>query len=323
MSKSSLRIRTPSRLHFGLLGWGRATGRQFGGVGLMIESPRIVLAAEPAPQWCVEGVLSGRVEKIITRLRASLNASSVAVAPMRIRVESAPEEHVGLGVGTQLSLAVARVVLTLAGNPRATAHDLAALTGRGGRSGIGLHGFQCGGLIVDGGHKAETETPPLLVHKPFPDDWSILVVQPPEARGLHGTNESRAFADLPPISQNETDALCRLVLLEMLPALVEHDLADFGAALEEIQSRVGAAFARVQGGKYSSPRAAAIIDELKRLGFVGPGQSSWGPSLYALTDRSSGEMGHAVERLLQFGLDPSAVFWTRADNQGAILSVDD
>ena len=37
---SGLHIETPSRLHFGLLGWGHRTApREFGGVGLMVDRP--------------------------------------------------------------------------------------------------------------------------------------------------------------------------------------------------------------------------------------------------------------------------------------------
>ena len=56
-----LRIRTPSRLHFGLLGWGPRRARQFGGVGLMIEAPGLELTAEPAPDWSFAGPLADRV----------------------------------------------------------------------------------------------------------------------------------------------------------------------------------------------------------------------------------------------------------------------
>ena len=38
----------------------------------------------------------------------------------------------------------------------------AALAGRGRRSGIGLHGFAHGGLIVDGGRRSDDALPPLI-----------------------------------------------------------------------------------------------------------------------------------------------------------------
>jgi len=201
--------------------------------------------------------------------------------------------------------------------------DLARLTGRGRRSGIGIHGFHQGGLIVDGGRRTEADIPPLLARLPFPEAWSILVVQPPDQRGLHGPDESRAFANLPPIAQDVTDSLCRLVMLEILPAVIECDLASFGAALGELQATVGACFASAQGGTYATSQASRIVNELKRLGFVGVGQSSWGPTLYAFSSRSKDAIKDSVERVRQrFGLDENAVFWTKADNQGARFFVD-
>jgi beta-ribofuranosylaminobenzene 5'-phosphate synthase len=148
-------------------------------------------------------------------------------------------------------------------------------------------------------------------------------VQPPGESGLHGPDEARAFANLPPITQDVTDSLCRLVLLEILPAVLERDLAAFGAALSELQARVGACFAPAQGGIYSTNHARKIVDALQSNGFVGVGQSSWGPSLYAFSSRSDQELAISAERIRQqFGLDQGAVFLTRAANQGAQFSLD-
>jgi beta-RFAP synthase len=157
----------------------------------------------------------------------------------------------------------------------------------------------------------------------FPEDWSILIVQPDGRRGLHGTEESRAFAELPPIPEHITARLCRLVLLELLPAVVDRDLPAFGAALGELQAHVGALFATVQGGPQTSPRAATIIDALRRGGFTGIGQSSWGPTLYAFSDRPGEEVRARVDRLRQrFGLEGTSTMVTRADNHGASLVVE-
>ena len=43
-----LTLRTPSRLHFGLLSWGSKSARQFGGVGLMIDAPGLEIIAQPS-----------------------------------------------------------------------------------------------------------------------------------------------------------------------------------------------------------------------------------------------------------------------------------
>src|SRR5271157_1469631 len=116
---TQLRNRTASRLHFGLLGWGPQAPRQFGGVGLMIEAPGIEPRAEPAPNWSFAGPLANRVQDTLRQIQERRSQPPVdrpEVAPARIQVVTAPPDHVGLGVGTQLSLAVVRLILKLAGD---------------------------------------------------------------------------------------------------------------------------------------------------------------------------------------------------------------
>lgn len=318
MTDSRIRTRTPSRLHFGLLGWEPRATRQFGGIGLMINAPGIDLMVEPASSWSVDGPHSARVRQLIEHLQGKSHAAGITLPSAHIRIVSAPPEHVGLGVGTQLCLAVARAVFQLAGKEDLSLDDLARWTGRGRRSGIGLHGFEHGGLIVDGGRRNEVGIPPLVARLTFPDDWSILIVRPPSESGLHGPDESRAFATLPPFTQTVTDSLCRLVLLEILPAVREHDLPAFGAALAELQAHVGECFAPAQGGIYATALAARIVAELRKLGFVGAGQSSWGPTLYAFSSLPEQELSVLTRRLReQFGLDQESVFLTTAANHGA------
>jgi beta-RFAP synthase len=311
-----LRVRTPSRLHFGLLGWGPAASRQFGGLGLMIEEPDLEVVFRSAAEWCCEGPLAGRVRDLVR----SLESCSPALGPALVRIERTPPEHAGLGVGTQLSLAIVRGLLELAEFPTPSIEQMAALSGRGRRSGVGLHGFVHGGLIVDGGHAQAPGVPPLVARSVFPEDWGILLVQPPGPRGRHGPEEAHSFARIPPMPERVTERLCRLVLLGILPALAERNLRDFGEALSEFQRRVGEEFATLQGGPFSSPMAEAIVMELGRLGLVGAGQSSWGPTLYGFSESARPRRDRISALLTEaFPIDPSGVRWTRAANHGAVV----
>jgi beta-RFAP synthase len=286
----------------------------------MIDEPGIVLTAEPAASWGAEGRLADRALRIISQLCERSTESGLSLRPARICIQRAPDEHLGLGVGTQLSLAVARAVLTLSGADDVKGRELARLTGRGGRSGVGLHGFEHGGLIVDAGRNHDSDVRPLLAHMRFPDKWTVLIVQPECFGGLHGADEADAFAKLPPISRTDGETLFREVLSKVLPAVLGCNLRAFGAALCELQERVGTAFAPAQGGIYATTHAADIVRELKSLGFVGVGQSSWGPTLYAFSERPQDEIdGLAGELRTRFALAESSVFCTKAANQGAIL----
>jgi beta-RFAP synthase len=320
---NALRITTPSRLHFGLLAWGPDAPRQFGGVGLMVDAPGLELVARPAATLEVGGVgLVERTRAVAEAIHARLAARGVDLPGAAIEVRRAAPEHAGLGTGTQLGLAVARLLVALAGRPDPTREELAALTGRGRRSGIGLHGFALGGLIVDGGRRdPERGLPPLLARYELPADWHVLVVLPEAPAGLHGPDEAGAFAALPPMSDAVSDRLSRLVLLGLLPAVVEHDLDAFGAALTAIQLHVGRAFAPAQGGRsYSGPAAEAIAASLRSERLVGVGQSSWGPALYGFVAADAARRAEILQRVRErFGLAPDRAFWTTASHGGAHL----
>ena len=316
-------LRTPSRLHFGLLSWGLKSARQFGGVGLMIDAPGLRITAEHAPAWKAVGPLADRVLEFAGRAAEGLASRGLSVQPASFEVVEAPPDHVGLGVGTQLGLGVARLLCELVGHTQVTASELAELSGRGLRSGIGLHGFAHGGLIVDGGRARSDGIPPLLVGLEFPSEWSVLVVMPRREPGLHGPREIQAFAELPPSPDALTDRLCRLVLLGLLPAVVERNLPRFGEALEEIQHRVGQGFASAQGGTFARPELEAIAAEMRPMGLLGVGQSSWGPTLYGFSDAPLERRLAILDRLNdRFGLDPGAAFWTNASTRGARIGTE-
>jgi beta-ribofuranosylaminobenzene 5'-phosphate synthase len=318
-----LSLRTPSRLHFGLLSWDSKAPRQFGGVGLMVDDPGLTLNAERAETWKASGPLSSRVLEFARQISERLTAKGVVVRPASFEVRNAPPEHVGLGVGTQLGLGVARLLCELAGHPEPTAEELAELSGRGLRSGIGLHGFAQGGLVVDGGRASSEGIPPLITRLEFPSEWSALVVIPRVEPGLHGSREVQAFAELPAWPEPLTDRLCRLVLLGLLPAVVERDLPRFGEALEEIQRRVGEGFAPAQGGTFARPELKAVVDELRSQGLEGVGQSSWGPTLYGFSDASPGRRLAVLNRLQdRFGFEGGEAFWTSASSQGASIRLE-
>jgi beta-ribofuranosylaminobenzene 5'-phosphate synthase len=318
---NGLRLTTPSRLHFGLLAWGPQASRQFGGVGLMIDRPGLELSAHDAPSWQAEGPLADRTLRIARRVAVALAGGGAGPRPARFAIHRAAPEHAGLGTGTQLTLAVARVVAARAGRPDLSAVALAELTGRGRRSGIGLHGFALGGLIVDGGRRIPGGIPPLLCRLEFPPEWSVLVVLPPAPPGLHGPGEVLAFEGLAPLPEALTDRLCRLVLLGLLPAVVERDLARFGETLSALQHHVGLGFAPAQGGPYALPELEMIVSWLRAEGLRGVGQSSWGPALYGFSQDPADRRAALLHRLQdRFGLGPAAAFWTQASPRGAALT---
>jgi beta-RFAP synthase len=314
-------------LHFGPLAWGAEAGRRFGGVGLMIEEPGITLRAQRADDWAITGMINLRprasdfASRVLFQLARKMDRAR-AMATL-LHIEKGAPEHVGLGTGTQLGLAIARAITLVNGRGELPVDRLASLTGRGGRSGIGILGFRHGGLIVDGGHRSPGSMPPMIAHATFPEDWAVLVVIPNAPGGLHGEAERAAFKALPPIPEAITDRLCRLVLLGLLPSVADRDLPAFGAALVEVQEHVGRWFAPAQGGGlFAGPEVEEVARFLVGRDLQGVGQSSWGPALYGFDDgpedRRAALLAEVRER---FHLRASRAFWTRASRSGASVEV--
>ena len=153
----------------------------------------------------------------------------------------------------------------------------------------------------------------------FPPPWRLVLATPSAGRGLHGRQERQAFARLASEDPRHADALCRLVVLGMLPALAEADLEAFGESLHDFNARAGEAFAEVQGGVYADARTAECVQYLRGEGVRGVGQSSWGPTVYAVVgdeDRAADLRRRLAER---FGLGPAEVWITAACNHGAVV----
>ena len=198
-----------------------------------------------------------------------------------VNISEVVPAHAGLGSGTQLALAVAAGLRRLYNRPVDVEGDAVQL-GRGTRSGIGIGLFARGGLVVDGGRNDQPTPAPIISRLPFPNHWRILVALDPQRQGVHGPNEMTTLAALAPMSDADAAHICRLILMQALPALAEHDLAGFGAAIKELQMRLGDYFAPAQGGsRFTSREVAAVLEALDRAGAFGIGQSSWGPTGFA------------------------------------------
>jgi beta-RFAP synthase len=236
---------------------------------------RLRLAA--APSASASGPGAERALRYLARAAATLDLPPNA----RIVIDEASPEHAGFGSGTQLGLAVAAALARLHG-ARVATPDLAKAIGRGARSGIGIGAFDTGGFLVDGGLAPGAAPAPVIARLAFPAEWRVLLLLDPARQGLHGSGETAAFGKLPDFPDALAGRLCRVLLLRLLPGLAERDFAAVSSGLGEIQERLGDYFSAAQNGRYSSPGVAEALAWLKGHGILGIGQSSWGPTGFAL-----------------------------------------
>lgn len=282
-------ITTGARLHFGFFSVNQPQERQFGGVGVMIDSPGVSLTAAPSSHRDIAARLgdvkladAGRVLSSAKRFR--LAADDCLITPINFQLHTAIPAHRGLGSGTQLGLAVGRAMSILSGDPNASVVQLARRVGRGNRSAIGIHGFEHGGLIVDGGSQEPDEIGELTSRHAFPEAWRFVLVFPRARAGLSGSQEHTAFAELPPMPTATTARLKMLTSDVIQPGVAQQDFHAVAKGLREFGYINGEYFSPIQGGVFTNPEMADLAEWLRARGNEGVGQSSWGPALWTLCD---------------------------------------
>ena len=273
-------VTAPARLHFGMLDPAGIGARRYGGCGVAIESPRVVVGVRlrSGEEVVARGSQSERAVAFARRARSAFGLRD----GVEVDVREAIPPHTGLGSGTKLGLAIARGVAELAGvSPEP--EELADASGRGARSSVGAWTFAAPGLVVEAGVRDRDAISPLVARHPMPDRWRCVLALPLGVEGLSGNAEDRFFSLLQAEGHAIEPPVSRLVLTALLPGLVSEDIDEFGVALSEIQREIGSMFAARQGGVFH-PRAAPVVEALAALGVGAVGQSSWGPSVYGIVD---------------------------------------
>ena len=315
------RVTAGARLHFGFQNLSLARPRLYGGVGVALAEPSVTVAAEPAEEV---RAADPEAREYAQRAVALLDLPGAAVEV----VEALPR-HVGLGSGTQLGLATLVAVARAHGravDPRALAPDL----GRGGRSGVGVAGFEHGGFVVDAGHPTgrftaappapgEWTVPPVVARHDVPEAWRFVVVRPAADPGRNGDGEDatmrRVVEDADPAVADE---IAGLVTHRLLPSIAGGNLDAFGSAVAELGRLNGAWYADEQGGVYRPPVGTVVEALAGDPAIDGAGQSSWGPTVYGVTDAERADAARDAARAALAAADVDGeVGVVAARNRGA------
>tara|TARA_B100001996_G_C18663399_1_gene593948 strand:- start:1253 stop:2263 length:1011 start_codon:yes stop_codon:yes gene_type:complete len=280
-NESKIKITSPARLHLGFMDLNGSLGRKFGSVGMAIDSIETsITVSKNSIQNNIE--INELNEKAYTYAKLILKAYEVDES-VAIDVHKKIPEHAGLGSGTQLALTVGTAISKLF-DLNLSLMDIGKVLDRGNRSGIGIGAFENGGFLIDGGKGKSAELPPITVRQNFPENWRIVLLINSREKGIHGQKEYNAFKTLKPFPEDLSEKLCRLVNMVILPSLIEKNFNDFSIAIGKLQKIVGTHFAPIQGGVYSNPDISNIMNYVEKNGFMGVGQSSWGPTGFILTD---------------------------------------
>lgn len=317
MTGRTVQVCAPSRLHCGLLSI-RGPGRRFGGAGLMTMNPQIQVTVtsgdEQADRLVVTGIHADRARRFAEEW--SLFTGRTAPPSCQLHVNQAPPQHVGLGTGTQLALAVATALRVFCDAPPLSPYELATCVGRGKRSAIGTYGFLRGGFVVDRGLSTHDRFAELDCQIAIDPLWRFVLVRPEGPPGLSGPKERLIFDSNGPNDSQLTHQLQDELRTRLLPAVIQADFPRFSDSLYRYGYLSGLLFAREQQGPYHGPVLQQLVELIHSLGVQGVTQSSWGPTLFAvLPDQYSAEQ--FVSRLRASYSATLAIQITAPNNHGA------
>ena len=317
-------ISAPSRLHLGLFSIGNLVPNQFGGIGLMIESPRTEVTVQRAARFqVVDGPGSQACRSAIEgwfqstcKSGTELGCTALAELPVNVQITKLPPRHSGFGTGTQLAFASALALSRFFNLPIPSPEELAMQVDRGKRSAIGSYGFFRGGILVDRGKSDPHHLAPLDFQTDFPEPWRIVTVMIKGESGIFGRQEVDAFEKLPGTSRQQQQEMIEIVRDRIIPGLLSGDFEEFSTSLYQFGRKSGMMYAEIQNGPYNGPQIASLIQRIRDLGFQGVGQSSWGPCVYAITRDQTSAHELTDDLKCHYG-DRCDIQVSKADNQGA------
>jgi beta-ribofuranosylaminobenzene 5'-phosphate synthase len=287
-----IKIETPCRLHFGLIDLNGQLGRINGGLGVALEQPG----------WEIKGWITEKIDpelsqspSLISVINKFDNYFKTKTSDFKLKITKKIPQHIGLGSNTQFCLAIGAILAKIH-NIETSVVEIANAVKRGGTSGIGVATFEKGGIILDGGHtfgpgkqtesfkpsSVSTAPPPPIIfsHNP-PKNWHFVLLTPRTEQGSFGKKEIDLFSDNCPIPEKEVEKLSRLILVKILPAIIEEDIQAFGEGLTEMQNN----FTRFGMHRYKKGIVYDLLDYARNnQGIFGSGISSFGPTVFALTD---------------------------------------
>lgn len=316
---SEVVVKAPAHLHAGNINLTGDLGRLYGTIGFTIDSPYTIVKVNRSERLEVKGEDAANATRYAKAFFDKFGVRGGA----KIRVETAIPRNIGMGSQTALALSIATALCRLYGVEAGT-EDLALALGRGSITALGVYSFKLGGFLVDGGFKLEDKgkvVPPLMFRYNIPKNLIFVVCLPQKpipAILKIKAEEERILEQLKPMPRELSSELARVVLMQMLPALLEHDFTIFGRALTAFNGRLGGYWSDHQHGIYCHPLVEEGVKLMFKEGALGVCQSCWGPTFYGILNKKvkAARLANALREYLT-PRGGGEVFYTTSNNEGA------
>ena len=332
------KIISPSRIHLGLIDLNGSIGRVDGGIGITLNHPNFIIEGRESSDieiefdkklfYNVDNI--DNIENIENEIKKRIYGISkkilnyIGEEGIYLKIKNTIPQHSGLGSGTQMALSTGKLISIIYDN-ELDGKTLSNITGRGGTSGIGVNAFEKGGFIIDGGHtfgkgkdkedfrpssaSKNVRAPPVLFRHDF--NWDVVLTIP-KGENIYGNKEVDIFKKYCPIPLNETQRMCHLILMKMMPAVIENDIKSFGEVINELQY-IG--FKKIEV-ELQKDIVKELLGALQNVSYSG--LSSFGPTIYSICDGKE-DIQKVVETSKEFfernGVEGDILI-TTGNNQG-------
>ncbi|MGC9149192.1 MAG: beta-ribofuranosylaminobenzene 5'-phosphate synthase family protein [Sulfolobales archaeon] len=291
------RIRSVSRLHITLIDLNAGWGIIDGGAGLILNEPffeveiyensllntdRIMMLDNN------EEILNVSI-RCIQRIKNYVENRSNTHSHYVVNLIKTYSPHIGLGATTQLCMSLATGIWILEYGEEPDHALIARIIGRGGTSGVGVHGFALGGFIIDGGHLKDIEKrdflpsdystsppPPLLIREEIPETWRFILIRPKIInKRFFGSKELEVFRNNTPLNIIDVYEVSYHVFMGLLNGIKRRDIDRFRRHLRRIQD-IG--FKSIEW-RIQNDEVRRLAKYLDKIG-IGFGLSSMGPTVF-------------------------------------------
>lgn len=263
-----------------------------GGIGFAVDGLNLKVSATQARVFSIadyrEKPLSKDQKENLVRKLENAKKKYKLSAKATITIESGPPSHSGFGFGTAMALSAIEAYLAL-NNVSYGKNDIIQLSERGGTSGIGIHTYFHGGLVLDTGNSTPHSKhlpssiaqapPPKVASSHVMPNWDIGIFLPAKGLCLHGNDEIDFFNKTCPIAHEEASESIYHAILGTLFSVAEENLSTFSFSINNIQNTKWKSEEIQRQGK----RYRKLMEELRHH-CLAVGMSSLGPALLIVCD---------------------------------------
>jgi len=307
-AENNVTIEVRPRIHLGLISMHADAVRRNGGIGFAVADPSAVVKVNAADQFRLRDeraypFAASEIEQLEAAIKQAMEEDHLRF-DVDVCIRGRVRTHIGMGSGTALRLGILEGIYTLNGIA-ASRELLVRKSRRGGTSGIGIHTYFSGGMILDLGvprdgapfvpsSRADVVRSPTALPRLVMPAWALCLCVPKSIPSKTQEQEAEFFARTAPLSPAGSFRAAYEAVFNVYASVLEGDYASFCWAVEAMQQTE---WKTKEWLEYGVALQTLKLD-LLRLGADCVGMSSLGPMLFCMGNSSAlGEIANQESAL--------------------------